>query len=250
MIKAIIIDDEPSCIESLQYDLKNNCPEVQVIQTCQSSKEGIMAIRTCQPQLVFLDVQMPWMNGFEMLELIGQIDFAIIFTTAFDQFAARAFRISAVDYLLKPVDTSDLKTAVKKVVEKIAQQTGSANINNMLQNIRKPESHQRIAFPARDGYEFVEIENIVYVCAEGAYSHVFLKDKRKLVISKTLSDIAEMLPDAFFQRIHHSTLVNTQHVTHFLRTDGGYVIMDTGEKLVVSKSKKEEVMLKLGVKKD
>lgn len=209
-----------------------------------------MAIRREKPDLVFLDVQMPWMNGFEMLEVLDEISFAIIFTTAYDQFAARAFRLSAIDYLLKPIDVGDLKDAVRKVAERIRQHTGSANIDNLLHNFNNPEGKQRIAFAGREGYEFVEIGNIVHAHAEGAYTHVHLKDGRRLVISKTLSDIEEMLPGERFLRIHHSSLVNLDHVTHFYRTDGGYVVLDSGEKLPVSKSKKEHVMERLGLKKD
>ena len=248
MIKALIIDDEQNCIESLAFDLKKNCPDVEIVETCISPKQGLLSIKKYKPELVFLDVQMPWMNGFEMLELLDEIDFAIIFTTAYDQFAAKAFRISAIDYLLKPVDANDLKEAVKKAADKIQQQTGAANINNLLNNFKKPEASQRIAFPGREGYEFVEATKIVYAKAEGSYTHVFLNDKRKLIVSKTLSDIEEMLPVESFQRIHHSTLVNLSHVTHLFKTDGGYVVLDSGEKLAVSKSKKENLMERLGLK--
>ncbi|HRO70604.1 MAG TPA: LytTR family DNA-binding domain-containing protein, partial [Chitinophagaceae bacterium] len=229
MIRSVIIDDEQNCIESLAFDLRKYCPEVEIVATCTSPKQGLLAIGHHKPDLVFLDVQMPWMNGFEMLEVLQEINFAIIFTTAFDQFAARAFRLSAIDYLLKPVDTNDLKESIRKVSEKIAQKTGAANIDNLLHNINKPEAKQRIAFAGREGYEFVEIGSIVYARAEGAYTHVYLNNKRKLVISKTLSDIEEMLPPEHFQRIHHSTLVNLDHVTHFYKTDGGYLILDTGD---------------------
>jgi two-component system LytT family response regulator len=248
MIQAIIIDDEQNCIESLHFDLQKNCPEVEILETCTSPKQGLMAIRKHKPDLVFLDVQMPWMNGFEMLEVMDEISFAIIFTTAHDQFAAKAFRLSAVDYLLKPIDVNDLKEAVKKAASRIAQKTGAANIDNLLHNINNPETKQRVAFAGREGYEFVEISNIIYAQAEGAYAHVFLKDKRKLVISKILSDIEEMLPVSQFLRIHHSTLVNLNHVTHFIKSDGGYVVLDSGEKLIVSKSKKESLMERLGLK--
>jgi len=248
MIKSVIIDDEQNCIDSLAFDLRKNSLEVDIVETCTSPKQGLIAIRRHKPDLVFLDVQMPWMNGFEMLEVLEEINFAIIFTTAFDQFAAKAFRLSAIDYLLKPVDTIDLKEAVKKVAEKIAQKTGAANIDNLLHNINKPETKQRIAFAGREGYEFVEIGSIVYAQAEGAYTHVFLNSKRKLVISKTLSDIEEMLPAEHFQRIHHSTVVNLTHVTHFFKTDGGYVVLDNGEKMIVSKSKKDGLMERLGLK--
>ena len=248
MIRSIIIDDEKNCIDSLAFDLRRNFPQIELIETCTSPKQGLMSIRKQKPDLVFLDVQMPWMNGFEMLEMLDEIDFAIIFTTAYDQFAAKAFRLSAIDYLLKPVDLNDLKEAVKKATDKIDQKSGKANIDNLLHNINNPEAKQRVAFAGREGYEFIEIPSIVYAQAEGAYTHVFLNSKRKLIISKTLSDIEEMLPANQFQRIHHSTLVNLSHVTHFYKTDGGYIVLDSGEKLVVSKSKKEGLMERMGLK--
>ena len=248
MIRSIIIDDEKNCIDSLAFDLRRNFPQIELIEACTSPKQGLMSIRKQKPDLVFLDVQMPWMNGFEMLEMLDEIDFAIIFTTAYDQFAAKAFRLSAIDYLLKPVDVNDLKEAVKKATDKIDQKSSKANIDNLLHNINNPEAKQRVAFAGREGYEFIEIPSIVYAQAEGAYTHVFLNSKRKLIISKTLSDIEEMLPANQFQRIHHSTLVNLSHVTHFYKTDGGYIVLDSGEKLVVSKSKKEGLMERMGLK--
>jgi len=248
LIKAVIIDDEQNCIDSLAFDLQKHCKEIELLETFTSPKQGLLAIKKYKPDLVFLDVQMPWMSGFEMLELLDEIDFAIIFTTAFDQFAAKAFRISAIDYLLKPVDVHDLQEAVKKAMEKIQQKSGVENIANLLQNIKKPEVNQRIAVPGREGYEFIEVGKIIYAQAEGSYTHVFLNDKRKLIISKTLSDIEEMLPAENFQRIHHSTLVNLAHVTHLFKTDGGFVVLDNGEKLVVSKSKKDSLMERLGLK--
>jgi two-component system LytT family response regulator len=223
---------------------------VKTIAVCYSAKEGILFIKKEKPELVFLDIEMPWMNGFEMLEVIGEINFSIIFTTAHDQFAAKAFRISAVDYLLKPIDATDLKNAVKKAEEKIHQQHGHANIENLLENIRQPSTHQKIALPIKDGYEFVEINQIIYCHAEGAYTKVFMENRKFILISKALGDIEELLPPAIFHRIHHSTVVNLNYVTHFVRSDGGYVKMSTGEQLAVSKSKKESVMERLGLKKD
>lgn len=248
MITAIIIDDEQNCIDSLIFDLQNHCKDVEILESCTTPKQGLLSIKKHKPDLVFLDVQMPWMSGFEMLELIDEINFAIIFTTAFDQFAAKAFRISAIDYLLKPIDVNDLKEAIKKASEKIQQKLGTDNIANFLQNIKKPEAKQRIAVPGREGYEFIEAGKIIYAKAEGSYTHVFLDDKRKLIVSKTLSDIEELLPAEHFQRIHHSTLVNLSHVTHLFKTDGGFVVLDNGEKLAVSKTKKERLMERLGLK--
>ncbi len=247
MIRSLIIDDEQHCIDSLVFDLQKNFPQIEIVETCVSPKQGIIAIRKQKPDLVFLDVQMPWMNGFELLDMLEQINFAIIFTTAYDQFAAKAFRLSAVDYLLKPVDLNDLKEAVNKAIDRITQKRGTMNIDNLLHNINTTLSKQKVAFAGREGYEFIEIAHIEYAQAEGAYTHIFLNDKRKLVISKTLSDIEEMLPGELFHRIHHSTLVNLQHVTHFFKSDGGYVILDCGERLAISKSRKEELLARLGL---
>jgi two-component system LytT family response regulator len=248
MIKAIIIDDEQHCIDALVADLSKHCGNVEVAARCCSGKEGILAIKKHKPRLIFLDVEMPWMNGFEMLEMLDHIDFCIIFTTAYDKFAAKAFRISAVDYLLKPVDAEDLKAAIYKAEEKILSSAGVVNIQNLLHNMSQPAQHQKIALPNRDGYEFVPVNSILYCGAEGAYTKVVFSDKHSLLISRTLGDIEEMLPPEIFIRIHHSTIVNLDAVTHFVRADGGYVVMNTHEKLMVSKARKEVLLEKMGLK--
>jgi two-component system, LytTR family, response regulator len=248
MIRTIIIDDEQHCVKALLSDVEKNCPSVEVTDVCYSAKEGIMAIKKHHPDLVFLDVEMPWMNGFEMLEIIGDIKFSIIFTTAHGEFAAKAFRISAVDYLLKPIDASDLKAAVQKVEKKMEEGSNLQHIGNLLRNMRQPSADQKIALPQREGYEFIEVSSIIYCQAEGAYTKVFIKEKKPMLISRTLGDVEELLPPEIFQRIHHSTLVNITYVTQFLRTDGGYVVLKSGEKLSVSKAKKEMLMARLGLK--
>jgi two-component system LytT family response regulator len=194
MIKSIIIDDEQHCIDALAADISKNCSNVEVVAKCTSGKEGILAIKKYKPRLIFLDVEMPWMNGFEMLEMLDHIDFCIIFTTAYDKFAARAFRISAVDYLLKPIDAADLKAAVQKAEEKILASEGIVNIQNLLHNVRRPAEQQKIALPTRDGYEFAQVNSILYCSAEGAYTKVIFMDKHSMLISRTLGDIEEMLP--------------------------------------------------------
>jgi len=248
MINAIIVDDEKHCIDALVADLAKCCPNVHILATCGSAREGLNAIKNEKPQLLFLDVDMPWMNGFEMLELLPVINFCIIFTTAYDQFAARAFRISAIDYLLKPVDQGDLVEAVKKAEEKIQKDAGITNIENLLHNMRQPAQQQKVALPSRDGYEFEHVNTILYCAAEGAYTKVVLKDKKPLLISKTLGDIEEMLPRELFLRIHHSTVVNLNAITHYSRTDGGFVVINTNEKLMVSKARKEALLQQLGLK--
>ena len=246
-IKSIIVDDEQHCIDSLLTDLHQHCPAIEVIQSCSSAKEGIIAIKKYNPHLVFLDVEMPWMNGFEMLEVLDSINFSVIFTTAYSEFAAKAFRISAVDYLVKPIDAGDLREAVVKVQTKIGGSDGMQHITNLLKNIRKPADQQKVALPNRDGYEFTEVLSITHCEAEGAYTKIFLQSGKHILVSKALGDIEEMLPPELFQRIHHSVLVNLSFITQFSRADGGFVIMKSGEKLSVSKSKKEMLLERLGL---
>ena len=248
MIRSIIIDDEQHCIKSLLSDLQQHCPSVEILETCNSAKEGILTIKKQQPDLVFLDVEMPWMNAFEMLEIIGEIKFSIIFTTAHDEFAAKAFRISAIDYLLKPIDANDLKVAIQKVERKMEEGSSLNHISNLLRNIRQPSAEQKIALPQREGYEFIDVVSIIYCQAEGAYTKVFITDKKPMLISRTLGDVEELLPPEIFQRIHHSSLINVTYISQFLRTDGGYVVLKNGEKLSVSKAKKEMLMARLGLK--
>jgi len=248
MIRAMLIDDEQHCVKSLLVDLQANCPSVEVVATAYSAKEGIMTIKRLNPDLVFLDVEMPWMNGFEMLEILGEVVFSIIFTTAHDEFAARAFRISAVDYLLKPIDVADLKVAVQKVEKKMEEGSNLQNIANLLRNIHKPSAEQKIALPQREGYEFIDVSSIIHCEAEGAYTKVFIREKKSMLISRTLGDVEELLPPDIFQRIHHSTLININYISQFLRTDGGYVVLTSGEKLSVSKAKREMLMARLGLR--
>jgi two-component system LytT family response regulator len=248
MIHALIVDDEQHCVDSLVADLERHCSNVHILGTCTSAAEAITAIKKLKPQLLFLDVEMPWMNGFEMLEALPSIHFSIIFTTAFDRFAAKAFRISAIDYLLKPVDAADLVAAVHKAEEKMVNDAGLSNIENLLHNIRQPALQQRVALPNHDGFQFAELSSILYCTAEGAYTRVVLKEKTPLLISRTLGDIEEMLPAEMFIRIHHSTIVNANCITHYSRTDGGYVVINTKEKLMVSKARKEALLQHLGLK--
>src|SRR6185436_9824927 len=155
MIRSIIIDDEQHCVRALSNDLKQHCPSIELVDACHSAKEGILSIKKLNPDLVFLDVEMPWMNGFEMLEVLGEVNFSIIFTTAHDEFAAKAFRISAVDYLLKPIDANDLKAAVAKAEKKMDEGSSLKHISNLLRNMKQPATEQKIALPLREGYEFV-----------------------------------------------------------------------------------------------
>jgi len=215
MIKAILIDDEVNCTEMLKWDLAQNCPNVEVLTTCNSGKDGLKAIKDLQPDLVFLDIDMPYMSGFEMLELVNEVNFDVIFTTAYDEYAVKAFKISAVDYLLKPVDEEDLTKAVAKVAEKQAKNEKPQHIEFLKEQLvdTKANAVKRIALPTYEGLMFLNMETIIYCQSDNNYCNVFLKDGRKLLISRTLKDIEDMLNGFHFFRVHNSFLVNLNEIS-------------------------------------
>ncbi len=246
-IRAILIDDEPYCTAGLVIDLQSTCPEVEVIATCNSAKEGLQQIKMLQPDVVFLDIEMPWMNGFELIELLQPINFEIIFVTAYDQFAVRAFRLSAVDYLMKPVDSSLLREAVdrlegRKVNSSIRQQ----KISQLLSNIKSPVSSKpKISVPNRDGLDLISIDEILYCMASSSYTEIFLIDGNKKLVSRVLKDIAFQLESFNFLRIHQSYLINMEHLKSFHRSDGGFVEMINGDQFPVSRGRKQELIARL-----
>ena len=245
MLKAIIIDDEPDCCESLAILLERFCPEVKVLATCYSGDNALAAIQEIKPHLIFLDIEMPYMNGFELLEKLPAIDFALVFTTSYDQYAIKAFRFSALDYLLKPIVREELQTAVKKVSDKL-QNPIPQQLEILLQKLNHTNhSIQRIALPTMEGLQLVPVSSIISCASEGNYTIFLMKDKQKIVVSRPLKEVEEMLAEHFFFRVHHSYIVNMNEIEKFVKTDGGYLIMSDGSSVDVSRSKKEILMKKL-----
>jgi len=243
MIKAILIDDEAHCLDTLGILLQEYCPEVQVLNTCRSAKAGIEAIEKSKPDLVFLDIQMPGMDGFQLLEQLGNISFPIIFTTSFDQYAIEAIHFSALDYLLKPIDPKKLISAVHKLQhrQKLPASEQFEMLFDRLQH--KITAFRKIAIPTLDGYELIPADNIILCEANDNYTHILLKDKRKVTASRTLKEIEEQLHDfPSFVRVHHSFLVNINEVTKYVRGEGGYLIMSDGSSVNVSRSRKEALL--------
>jgi len=250
MINAVIIDDEMHCITTLVNDLKMFCPQVTIAGTYTSAKDGLLAIKRQVPDLLFLDIEMPVLNGFELLELYGkEIDFQLIFTTAYENFATKAFRVSAVDYLLKPVDGNDLQEAVNRA-QRHMKQDGLINRQaiNLVNNNRLPAEEQKIAVPGKDGYDFVPVSDIIYCEASGSYTRLVLQHDQSLLVSKPLGEIEILLPASLFERIHHSFIINLSKVTQYKKTNGTAVVMLNGDQLVVARSKKDRVMQLLGIK--
>ena len=244
-IKAIIVDDEPYCCESLATLLERFCPEVKISAICNSGQEALSAIQEIKPHLVFLDIEMPYMNGFELLEKLPAIDFELVFTTSYDQYAIKAFRFSALDYLLKPVDREELQKAVKKVASR-NQNPLPQQFEILLQKINHTNnSIQRIALPTMEGLQLVPVSSIISCASEGNYTIFLLKDKQKIVVSRPLKEAEEMLTEHSFLRVHNSYLVNMNEINKYMKGEGGYLVMSDGSTVDVSRSKKEILLKKL-----
>ncbi len=243
MIKAILVDDEVHCLDTLSIILKEYCPEVQILDQCRSAKAGLAAIEKLKPNLVFLDIEMPAMNGFEMLEQFAQINFAIVFTTSYDQYAIKAIRFSALDYLLKPIDPKELITAVHKVQTQ-KQLPAAEQFEILFSRIQHKESaFRKMAVPTSEGFELIAADQILRCEADDNYTHLFLKNKTKIIACRTLKEVEEQLQDfSYFVRVHHSYLVNMNEVTKYVRGEGGYVIMSDGSSVNVSRSRKEALL--------
>ena len=245
MIRSVIIDDEPNCCKTLSVLLERFCPEVEVTAICSNGLEGLKKIQEHTPSLVFLDVEMPMMNGFEMLEKLSPVNFHLIFTTSYDQYALRAFRFSAIDYLLKPIDRDELQKSVQKVVRQM-QIPVPEQLEILMKKINQPTKPiNKIAVPTLEGLQMILVENIIRCESDDNYTILFLKDKKKLVVSCTLKDIEAMLDEHPFVRVHRSHLANLNEIEKYLKGEGGYLIMSDGSTIDVSRSKKEPLLRKL-----
>jgi two-component system, LytTR family, response regulator len=243
MINAILIDDEAHCLDSLSMLLNKFCPEVQILQRCLSAKLGLEATMKHKADLVFLDVEMPSMNGFEFLEQFNEIPFSVIFTTAYDKYAIKAIRFSALDYLLKPIDPKELVAAVHKVKSHNHLPT-SEQFRMLLDKIQHKENGlAKIAVPIAEGFELVKADDIITCEADNNYTYLHLKNKRKITACRTLKEVEEQL-ESFpsFIRVHHSYIVNLNEVTKYIRGDGGYLTMSDGSMVDVSRSRKTALL--------
>jgi len=246
-IKTIIVDDEQHCIEALITMLEKKCPDVKVLATARSVAEAKTVIDTFQPELVFLDVEMPHQNGFELLNLFGKIQFDVIFTTAYEQYALKAIKFNALDYLLKPFSVADLQEAIKKHMEKkgIKYAPGMAPLEMFLQNMKTlQQTNRKIALPTFNGLIFMPVQNIVRCESTGNYTKIFFIDKKHLLVSKPLKEFEELLSEIDFFRIHNSHLINLQQMSSYIQGEGGYALMSDGTQVEVSRRRKAEFLKK------
>jgi two-component system LytT family response regulator len=244
MLKAIIIDDEPYCCESL-ITLLDDSKEVDIVAVCNNGIEGLAAIKKYSPGLIFLDVEMPKMNGFEMLEQLPQVNFEIIFTTSYDQYALKAIRFSAIDYLLKPVDSDELQKAVQKVIQRTKKPIAE-QLEILIQKIHHPSTPiSKIAMPTMEGLQMIPVDSIVSCEADSNYTILYLNNKMKVIASVTLKEMEELLEEHSFARVHRCYLVNLNKIEKYVKGEGGYLIMSDGSTIDVSRNKKESLLKKL-----
>lgn len=247
MIRALIIDDEAHCIQRLQTLIMNHAAdEVSVAGVYSSAEEGIKGIQQWRPDLVFLDVQMQDKTGFDLLRSLGEINFDIIFTTAYENYAVQAFKFSALDYLLKPVDPDDLLDAIRKSAGKKNREEEAAKLKVLLHNLHDLHGQsRRISVPTSKGFMFLQVSDIVRCQSHINYTTLILKDQQKITIARTLKEFEELLSGYSFFRVHNSHLVNLNYVTGYHRAKGGYVVMADHSEIEVSSRRKDAFLKKL-----
>jgi two-component system, LytTR family, response regulator len=243
MITAIIVDDDIRCRKALNELLKLSGKKVKILAECGSADEAKEAINSQYPDIVFLDVEMPEKNGFDLLDELEEINFDIVFTTAYEQYAIRAIRSSALDFLLKPIAEKDFLEALHRFETKKNKTQTLRQVEVLLENYSQyNEPNKKIAVPTNNGLEFIRTDNIMRLEADSSYTTFFLSDKTKLVVAKTLKEMEELLSPTKFYRVHHSHLVNIDFIKRFQKSDGGMLIMEDKTEVPISRQRKEELM--------
>jgi len=244
MIKAVIVDDEPHCCQTLVTLIKNFCPQVEIAGIYYSGANALPVIKTIPPDILFLDIEMPQMNGFELLEKLPEINFALIFTTSYDQYAIKAFHFSALDYLLKPIDREELQRAVEKVIKRMTP-PNPQQIDILLKKLYQPAALSKIALPTMEGLQMVPVNSVISCASDGNYTIFFLKNNKKVIASRILKEVEEMLEAHSFIRVHNSYIVNLNEIEKYIKGEGGYLMMSDGSSVDVSRSRKEALLKRL-----
>lgn len=243
MIRCLLVDDEQDSLDVMEMLLQTYCPQVEIVKVCHSALEGIDAIHELRPDVVFLDIEMPNMNGFGMLDSFPELFFDVVFITAYHQFAITAFRYSALNYLLKPVDPDDLIATVQRI-EKNRKPPLKEQMQLMLESLQLSGSQrvERIALTTSYGMLFVNTRDILYCASDDNYTNVIMTGGKKIIVAKTLKEIDETLSGPDFYRVHASYLINLNHIQKFVRGDGGYLVMDDDHTVSISRAKKQEFL--------
>jgi len=245
MLRVVIIDDEPDAVKFIQGIVEEYCPNLTVVGTANSARDGVSIINQSHPDLVFLDVQMPHGSGFDLLSSFLEKSFDVIFITAYNHYAIQAIKFSAVDYLLKPVNISEFIEAVNKVEQKrSSNEYRNLSYSNLLENLKAPVP-SKLAIPTTDGIEYLNTAEIIRIEADRSYSWFYLSDKKKYLVSRNLKEYQELLQDLNFFRPHNSHLINMIYVKKFIRHEGGYIEMTDGSNVPISRGKRDLFLLQM-----
>lgn len=247
MLTALIVDDESKSRKSLRQKLEEYCTGIEVIGEAINGQEGFSKITETAPDIVFLDIEMPVMNGLQLAEMLNHYTGAIIFTTAYNEYAINAFKYSAFDYLLKPVDIRELQDTLKRLNTKVAQNKKTDSTEKQLLLLQQYLSGQKaqmkkIAVNTQEAVHLIELNDIIRLEASSNYTNLYFADGKHLLASKTLGEFEQMLPDNNFFRVHHSSIINLKHVKRYLKSDGGSIEMSDGAFVDISRRKKEDFL--------
>jgi len=244
MIKAIIVDDEPKAIQSLSWELMHFSDAIEIIKTFTSPDDALSYLKTNQPDCLFLDIQMPTMDGFQFLEKLDNKEIAVVITTAYDEYAIKALKNEALDYLLKPIDTDELEHTVKRINKFNSRLKSSGKIEAALESFNERFDKKKITINADGKLLFLEIDEVIYVESDGNYSTIHTTEKQKIVITKKLKEVNAILPEKHFFRIHNSYIVNLNKIKEFVKSDG-YVLLSSNHRIPVARQRKSKFLEQL-----
>lgn len=244
MIKAVIVDDEPKAIQSLSWELTNFSDDIKIIKTFSNPEDAITYIDSHLLDCLFLDIQMPTMDGFQFLEQLSNRDFAVVITTAYNEYAIKALKHEAIDYLLKPIDSDDLQDTIKKIKKHNSRLVSSSKIEEVLLNFNTKFDKKKITLNTDGKLIFLETEHIIFIESDGNYSTFHMTDGQKIVITKKLKEVNSLLPEHYFFRIHNSFIINLNKIKEFIKNEG-YVVMQSNHKIPVARQRKSDFLEKL-----
>ncbi len=239
--RTILIDDEANSLELLEYELKP-FTNIKIIAKCSDARKAVALIENEKPDLVFLDIEMPWLSGFEVLDKLSYLDFNLIFVTAYDEYAIKAFKYLAFDYLLKPIDKNKLDNSLKRIQSKLKKQQAT-DLKRIVSLVKQGEFRlEKIAFPTQKGIEFYSIDEIIHCKADSNYSEIYIVDGKKILVSKTLKKVEKIINNTRFLRVHQSHLINLDYLISYIKEDGGYLKMSDKSIVPISRSRKVEFL--------
>lgn len=241
-INCIIIDDEEKNIKLLQQMLAMHCRQVKIAGTSSFAKEGLLLIEELQPQLVFLDVEMPHLNGFDLLQKLEPVSFEVIFVTAYSHYAVEAFEHHASGYITKPINTEKLVSAVNAAIKRIEEKTINKNLFTLLEQNTRDATPEKIPLSTTNGLLFVKISDIMYCESSGNYTHFYLSNDTKIVVSRQLGEYEKLLPENYFTRIHDKYIINLNYIKEYIKGSGGDAVLENGKEIPVATRRKEEFL--------